>query len=293
MGNMKNKNLIEYLQDVFELEKQKTIAEKTIEYIERKYQIAQNNFEGGKSVYKRKMSGGQFACLGICMYSLLVAGGGIWALSNPNITADKTDVYIMLFLAVIFGGVFVNSYKKMKNDETVVNTLNKTIGEKGENDMHILEANYQIIKEAYDINKKTLEKLYSLNIIYHKYHYLEACGMFLEYLISGRTHSLEAQGSDPGAYNIYEDELYRGIIVDKLDNILSNQCILIDGQRQISKQLDFLTKGIDEVQKEMKGVKKAAQLNTFYNSVTAYNTSVLRKISEQRYYSKQRNNDLK
>lgn len=277
---MENKDLIEYLQDVFELEKQKAIAEKTIEYIGRKYQIAQNDFEEGKSVYKRKMSGGQLVCLGICIYCLLVVGGGIWALSNPSITADKTDIYIMLFLAVIFGGVFVNSYKKGKNDESVVNMLNKTIGEKGENDMHVLEANYQIIKEAYDKNEKTLEKLYSLNFIYHKYHYLEACGMFLEYLLSGRTYSLQAQGSDPGAYNIYEDELYKGIIVNKLDNILSNQRILLDGQRQISKQLDSLTKGIDEVQKELKGVKKAAQLNTFYNSVTAYNTSVLRKIAE-------------
>lgn len=124
-----------------------------------------------------------------------------------------------------------------------------------------------------------------MDVIYPKYRSLEACGMFLEYLRAGRTSFLEASGTDQGAYNIYEGELFKGIIIDKLDQVLSNQHLLIEGQKYISEQMDVMLGGLNEVRKFTEDIKTSAQISAFCNTVTAYNTSVTRKIVEQKYYT--------
>lgn len=131
---------------------------------------------------------------------------------------------------------------------------------------------------VYDESKRTLEKLYSLNIIYPKYRYFEACGMFLEYFMAGRTGSLEANGADQGAYNIYEYELLK-------ETNIRNQYILIEKKKQIAEQIDALISGIDEVRRDGTDIKISAQTSSFCDAAAEYNTIVVRRINENQYYS--------
>ena len=93
-----------------------------------------------------------------------------------------------------------------------------------------------------------------------------------------------------GAYTLFEEDLFRGLIVDKLDRILENQKMLIRGQREITNKVNELIHGVENMQKKMNGIKQdiqkishAEEMNVFYNSITAYNTSVIRRISENYY----------
>ena len=282
---MEKQKLIQYLRDVFELEKQKMIAQNVMEYIAKEYQKAESNFKEGQKKYKIKMESYQYIPLGICTYFTIVGVAGVGALSMPNVTVDMKSIPISFVAAVVCGLIYFRSYKKNKNEQTQVNAMAVVLGKKGESDMVIFSEHYKMMSKIYHENERVLEKLYSLNIIYPKYHYLEAVGMFLEYLMAGRTRSLEAKETDQGAYNIYEDEMYKGIIINKLDQVLSNQRVLIDGQRQISKQIDSLIHGISEVRKDIRDIKISVQTDTFCNEVTAYNTTVMRRIAEKQYYN--------
>ena len=66
------------------------------------------------------------------------------------------------------------------------------------------------------ITKQTLESLYGLNLIYPKYRNYTAIASFYEYFCSGRCKELTGH---EGAYNIFEQEVRMGIIIDKLDAI--------------------------------------------------------------------------
>lgn len=160
-----------------------------------------------------------------------------------------------------------------------------------EKSMDIITENYEVLRTMQKDISGTLKQLYSLNIIYPKYRYLEACGTFLEYLLSGRAHALEATPGFAGAYTLFEEELFRGEISDKLDQILQNQRVLIRGQKEILNKTDSIIEGIDracrdcsDIKSGMNKISRAQEVYTFYNAVTAYNTTVSRRIMEHYYY---------
>lgn len=55
--------------------------------------------------------------------------------------------------------------------------------------------------------KRTLAALYELNVIHAKYQNVGAVASFFDYLSAGRTSSLVREGADPGAYNLFEDDV--------------------------------------------------------------------------------------
>lgn len=69
---MEKQKLILYLRDVFELEKQKRVAQKTINYMAEEYQKAKGNFEEGQKRYNMKMKASHYIPLGICVFLYLV-----------------------------------------------------------------------------------------------------------------------------------------------------------------------------------------------------------------------------
>ncbi len=281
---MEKQKIMLYLSDVLEVEKQKRIAEDTINnYIVKEYKKAQSNAEEDKKVYKEKIKPIHY------IFFLI----GLWLIYGSLVTLDEVldssyndglfGWVLVLIIIIAAIACFRYPFKKRKDEQKLVNAMSAVLAKKGREDMAVLNENYQVVLKAYNESKKILDVLYSLNIIYPKYRYLEACGMFLEYFKAGRTNSLEANGEDRGAYNIYEDELFKGIVINKLDQVLENQRILINGQRQISAQINGLISGMNQMRKDVKDMKIAAQTNTFYNTVIAYNTTVMRRISENQY----------
>jgi hypothetical protein len=67
--------------------------------------------------------------------------------------------------------------------------------------------------------KETLSALYGTNILHTKYQNLVAAASIYDYLSTGRTSSLVRIGNDPGAYNIYEDDVRVGRIVNVIGKV--------------------------------------------------------------------------
>lgn len=325
---MEKERLINYLQDVYQLQIQNKIEKDTMVKLEERFRQEKENFEFNSrdkyqtsfKILKRiKLTKKLIICalLAICV----CVGGMMTAKHNIAEYQAKIEYYTSNYdefyldsakrnlernlsdynsfknrgiITLIFGGVCIGVYllavKSKKEEQEEMQAMAAILRKDCDDNMKIISENYNIARTACSNTEKVLNQLYSLDIIYPKYRYLEACGTFLEYLLSGRAPSLEATPGYSGAYTLFEEDLFRGLIVDKLDKILANQKILIRGQREITNKVNELIHGVENIQKKMNGmnqdiqkIARAEEMNVFYNSITAYNTSVMRRISENYY----------
>lgn len=144
------------------------------------------------------------------------------------------------------------------------------------------ELNYQleIIKSKQDETCNTLEKLYSYNIISHKYRNVAAVFSLYEFIESGRCDNLE--GYD-GAYNLYEELVSKKIVMDKLDDIIENIDEVSHTQHNLCTAILDCNKNVDELCNQMFSTTKAlkalndnVEINNFYNGITEQNTEFLK-----------------
>jgi len=118
--------------------------------------------------------------------------------------------------------------------------------------------------------KETLSILYGMNVLHKKYQNLVAVASVYDYLSTGRTTSLARTGNDPGAYNIYEEDVRIGKIMNVIgmvgkqiigtvnkmaDSVRYQQQALYDAvtegnelQRSLSTQLSSQLSGVNERQ---------------------------------------------
>lgn len=104
-------------------------------------------------------------------------------------------------------------------------------------------------------SKNRLKTFYQYNVIHPKYwHDLVAICSFYQYLTEKRTYCLEfnPQNGDRGAYNIYNEELQRGIIIsqlnvviNKLDQVLDNQHTLQRTLTDANNKIDYLSENLN------------------------------------------------
>ena len=132
-------------------------------------------------------------------------------------------------LAVVWILIFLFSYKKKYKKELY--SLRRE--EKADAAIEILtakiEANrpvhdkYEKIKatldEALSIAKEQLSELYQAGVVFPKYRNVIAINQIAEYLDSGRCESLEGE---KGAYNLFESELRKNLIILKMEGINEN-----------------------------------------------------------------------
>jgi hypothetical protein len=325
---VEKERLINYLQDVYQLQIQNKIEKDTMLKLEERFRHEKENFEFNSreryqtspKVLKRIKQAKIFIAVAlsliccsavglmavkhnIAMYQELVdyytsSYNEAFLESNKRgleeNLKDYNSVKTLGIIGIIFGGGGIAAYifavKSKEEEQEEMRGMASILRKDCDNNMKIIWENYNIAQTAYNNTEKVLKQLYNLDIIYPKYRYLEACGTFLEYLLSGRAPSLEATPGYSGAYTLFEEDLFRGLIVDKLDRILENQKMLIRGQREITNKVNELIHGVENMQKKMNGIKQdiqkishAEEMNVFYNSITAYNTSVIRRISENYY----------
>lgn len=154
-------------------------------------------------------------------------------------------------------------------------------------DKEIIEAE-ELFKQVYDCR----EKLYSYNIVYHKYRNdVVALSSFYEYLMSGRCETLEGAH---GAYNIYEAEIRANAIVAHLDEIRKQLNTLIQTQFMICSELQKVNKNMSELNSKMdsalasvRKIEKGVENISLNTETIARNTEVIAYNSQvTAYYSK-------
>ena len=135
--------------------------------------------------------------------------------------------------------------------------------------------------------ENTLNHLYSENIIHPKYRNLTAVSSFVDYLSTGRTASLVRSGSDPGAYNLFEEDVRANRILDAINRGFSTLSMQLS---QISQNQYSLYSAVREGQKVLEGVSNLIEQSnqhfdksSYYLQEVANNTRILKDVQRDRW----------
>lgn len=158
---------------------------------------------------------------------------------------------LLVVFGVIITIIIIVAYCMDRKDTKKTNMQNATynkslifsskqaIKEKEDYIKMVLQPECDYLTKIYKNTSTILHNLYSMGIIGEKYRNLVAVSSFYEYLEYGRCDSLTGPH---GAYNKFEDELYKKIIIGKLDDIslkldeIRNNQIMIYHAIEESKQ---------------------------------------------------------
>ncbi len=264
------KKLCEYLKAIFELEKDRFLQEQMI--VRLKDKISQlgipKQIEHPRTIPSAKPSDLAYKAAGITT----IIGAILGFLSYSfvyQVNGRKTYLGIVLLLtvigAVVFGAVALmlaslsvydknkdiddenriayNNYKReVDKDKARVDAENAT-------KVYCFECMKQI-ENGLLKTEQSLAQLYSLNVIFPKYHNLAAISSIYEYMLSGKCLSLRGAG---GAYAVYDNEELMGRIITKLEEIIArlaeikaNQYMLHQAITESNRRLDYIAGSIDQ-----------------------------------------------
>jgi len=132
-----------------------------------------------------------------------------------------------------------------------------------------LDAEIELLQTRLGKTRALLNKLYSLNIIFAKYHNFVAVCSFYEYFLSGRCSKLEGH---EGAYNIYETEIRLDMILTKLDDVIAHLSKIEQNQYTL---YDAICKGNDSIKQlvsQTKSIASSASYSAKQSAIAAENS---------------------
>ena len=126
--------------------------------------------------------------------------------------------------------------------------------------------------------KQLLKKLYKKDFLYSKYFNLPALTSIYEYFITGRCDELTGPH---GAYNIYEDEVRKDIIISQLNTIIENLDRIKQNQYMLYQQMKIMSDHLQVIGTELNTVisytgtiMHLSAINAYYSSVIATNSRI-------------------
>lgn len=280
---MAYEQLKEYISIILDMEKNKYIQEKTLEYMYKKRnslgikrEIEVPCCNKAKTDYGEYMLrvGLVFAAIGFVI-GIFVKWGDFWDSSGifAVILAPLFGIFIALIAgiasAIIIGpfvAMGVSSKEQAEYDSAYQIRLKEYDHQKSNDDNRVkkemllrrqVQQEIDSLEAKYKESGNRLKKFYSYNIINEKYHHnIVAIASFYQYLDEKRTYSLEfdQKTSDKGAYNIYNEESQRGIIISqlsqvltKLDQVMENQRAIHSTLKDANRQINYLSSNINQM----------------------------------------------
>lgn len=238
---------------------------------------------------------------GICFYNYELVrepygwfrgekGEMVWAVDDVEGWREsrKQEVIQHSGMPVLFGASFslINAYmlyskkKKIQSDYKFYSInidKNKKMARKR---VEVLLADIAIINQANQANEGYLTELYKYEVIPAKYRNLEACSMFLQYIESGRTSSIRSRLGDPGAVNLYEEDLKHRRVMKKLDDIQRTQYYLCREISKINAKVDSLTA---ETKRSLKVLERNSEIQTYCSMIQTQDIRQIRNTLTELY----------
>ncbi len=295
---MDTSKLLEYLSIIIDLEKDKYTQAETIKQLNSNISSYKNEYQRNDGINKKVLLRSQTASdddvnvdesgKGIMYFMVYYVGFfGAWL---GYIVYFFSRNFIISLIGAAIGAVLGGSIPVMvwknilkKRRERAIIQRNRGIRADVElsqnrqsrnNEIAVLlprvQAEKDNMQKIYDLTCKTLKKCYEADIIPADYRNIVPVCMFYDYILNGRTYSIKRnpQAFDEGAINMYEDELRKREILNKLDQIL---CKL----NEISQNQRVLHNAIQE------GNRKTHELLNNINSNVAKVNSNLQTIQYQ------------
>lgn len=296
---MEEDKLIKYLKDVVDLETQKRIAENTLEkfqQFERDNEYVRHvdigTISTSQNIMKKikwlpfvgKLYLGTFIAIPI---TLLIKGilMFICMFININFSDKNVEAFSMIVgLSVVW--IWIIKKEISKAHQSAVNEQNSKLQyiekvKTGRSTLAQIQNDRPNLLRVQQECGTTLRRLYELNIVHPEYQYLEACGMFLQYLSTGRTHSLQQIGGDAGAYNLYENDLKYNGIKRQLNEVLKNQQILYGVMTEINNNVENLYNSVKVMERYAQQTAYNTKISAWCNTATAINTYAMRRMQEE------------
>ena len=278
---MQKEIIIQYLEDIVNLETSKRKAENLYNrlLIDEKNCKNMSTYTVQKQKIKVDKKKTVLSVLGIFFFFCILM----------QITKDNTSAVMMLialFYIAVFGclvWLWINARKK----RNTAFELDKKQADQNAREsairLPVIQKEKGQLNSVYQECTAELNRLYAIGIIHPNYRSFVPCAMFLQYLDTGRTHSLEATPGDKGAYNLYVEEVRFNIISSKLDSIRQNQELIYRKLQDIDETVDSLYGSVRQIQQYSKQIEQNTRISAWCDSITAYNTTTLRRRIDDYY----------
>ncbi|MCL2503689.1 MAG: hypothetical protein FWE94_03645, partial [Coriobacteriia bacterium] len=159
----------------------------------------------------------------VCPIAVVLLAAILFAILLPDDFPLGTCLWMpsVNLLGVFVGLVIANTADNKRltgiHNQDIAAYNQQMIIENDQRNFHLAQIN--MLRELINETKQTLEVLYDNSILHLKYHNLKAVASFFNYFSTGRTYSLELNGSDRGAYNIFEEDVNFGRVVESVDRV--------------------------------------------------------------------------
>lgn len=134
------------------------------------------------------------------------------------------------------------------------------------------------LQKQNDKTEKTLNQYYSVGGIYKKYQNFAAVCSFYEYFMSGICTQFTGH---EGAYNKYDQDLFYRIVLDKLDDIISNLEQIKHHQYQLYSAINDGNRKIDVLVSESLRQTELSSFTAEQSAIAAYSASEARSELNQ------------
>ena len=266
---MDTSKLLEYLSIIIDLEKNKYTQEKTIKNINNSISSYQSEFNNNLSLNEKsdnirqnisnfesiKVDESGKGIMYFMIYYVGCIGAGLGVIAYNIANSMGIAIILGIIGAVIGGSIPVLVWKNIMKNRRERTIIQVQRGMRADNELKQnrqlrnneislvvpkLEAEKKSMQETYQLTCQTLKKCYEINIIPVKYRNIVPVCMFYDYILNGRTYSLKRNPNafDEGAINMYEDEIFRNIIKDKLDIIINKLDDLREGQKVLCRVIE-------------------------------------------------------
>ena len=135
------------------------------------------------------------------------------------------------------------------------------------------EENRKYLRESLQNAKIARKQVYSQDIIYPKYRNLPALTSICEYLVTGRCTELTGPH---GAYNLYEDEVRKDmvisqlyIVIENLESIKNNQYMLYEQVKSIRQNTDAMVCELRKISGYTFNIMQTSAISAYYSQITA------------------------
>ena len=134
--------------------------------------------------------------------------------------------------------------------------------------------NLEELQKILNHTKELLIELYMQDFIYYKYRNLPALTRIYEYFITGRCDELTGPH---GAYNLYEDEVRKDMVISQIGQDIEN-LEEIEQTQSMRKIMQWKTepvrREIAEIRDYTGSIMELSAVNAYYSALTARNTEI-------------------
>lgn len=226
--------------------------------------------EKGKANNQRQYSWVAFLTAGMSV--ILTGGDGIgWAIAMLAVVAGL--VCICLSSDNKREADYWTERKKEEDEADIqrVNATNVQLREQYNHDLALWQAAndeaHSYFAKPLAETQEVLKNLYSADVIYPKYRNLPALTSIYEYLITGRCEELTGPH---GAYNLYEDEVRKDMIISQMNQVIQNLEQIKANQYKLYEEVCRIRENTQAAVNELRAIHGYAAELTGLASLTAY-----------------------